>query len=673
MVAILALPGLLLAFCLGFRMWDAAGLCVPLGVGVLGIAIEVSARGGFAWGLPLLGSVTACLAVAALACSAVWARIGRRPLVRRSATRAADGATWGPHQHWVAGLSTMVAVVVGVIVVARGFGTPHTLNQTWDGAFHINSINLIAQRHLASPGILNELTNPGAPGGFYPPVFAAVGALLMMYTPVGPATAANLTALVIVALWPLAVSIAVRRIARPTSFGYAMAMVASITVGLFPALLMEWGTVWPNALSYLLIPAALVVLLRLLGLDRSSQGLADPHGRLVWWRCLAVMAIALPGLVLAHPGALFVIFYLMGPALFWILWRKILIRVSRLWLRAVAALGVCAGIVGLFVGVGHAAYRINSIDVVRQMTWPPQESWRHSLARVVTLSSELTSANLAMAALVLAGIYAAAQYSRGRFLIACYAILVAVVVMADSIQTNATMFWTGYWYNDPFRLFALLPLIAVPLIAMGADMARSWVRAGVDFLVRRRVLRLGPTAVGMAAGLVVCLGVVALQGGLGTRRISDAVSVSYTNPSAAVLDGVRRGFLVTPGEEEMFARLRTKLPPGTVIAGNPFTGAILAGAVSGEPSIYQAFGIGAAKDLVLVAAKFNQYQSDPAVCAAVERLHVGVVVTGSIFFQADPVSLRPYAGFDHLGAVPGLTQIDSGGGAAAYLVGSCRK
>lgn len=673
-LAVLGIPGLVLALCLRFRAWDAIGLSVPLSLGVLAFANEASIHGKLQWGLPVVVSTTAVLAIVCLVC--VW--LGNQVVARRGPSEAPStaGFSWSRAQHQIAAIATLGAAIVGAIVVARGIGTPHSLNQTFDGAFHVNSINAIALRHSAAPGVFSSLTNPGETGGFYPPTFGAIGGLLVIATGINAISAANIAAVAMAMVWPLTVSIAVRRIARPTAFGYSIAMVGAVTVSLFPALLLRFGTLWPNALSYLALAPALVVLIRLFGLDRRGStaergGSAGERGgiagdRMPWWSTVIVALIALPGLVLAHPGAVFMVFYLTMPVLIWFGWRRFVTESSAgPRAKTLGAVGTLA-VVGLFfVGMVWASSRVPTVASVRHQYWPPHETWDQAIGQVLLLGSGLSSPNAAMAVLVVVGIYAALQHAGGRFLTACYLIVATLSVLSASVQTPATMRWTGFWYNDTYRLFAALAAVILPLVALGADAVRDALCDAARRLLPPDSWRWPSThlSTGVAAGIVVCLGVVALQGGLGTRNVSNVIALSYAQAPRP---------LVNPAEEAMFKRLAKQIPAGQVIAGDPFTGEVLAGVLSGHAVVFPTFGHPRVPDLQLVGTRFNQYRTDPMVCAAVKRLRIAVVVTGHHFFMETPARRAWYAGFDNLAAIPGLTEIDSGGGATAYRVGNCR-
>lgn len=660
-VAVLGVPGWVVAVSLRFRPWDALALGVPLSLGVLAVANEVSLHAHVRWGLPVIAATTVVLAAV---CAGSMLLTGlQRGSEPTAGGDAVDGAVWSVRHHQLAVVATFGAAVVGAIAVARGIGSPSSLNQTYDGVFHVNSINAVAQHHLASPGLFGGLKDGSTHGAFYPPTFAAVAGLLTIYAGVNPINAANITALAIAVLWPLAASIAVRRLARPTAWGYAVAMAGAVTVALFPALLLRFGTLWPNALSYLALAPALVVMVRLVGLDE-TEGAADAQGRLPWWPTLIVAVISIPGLIFAHPGAAYLLFYLAVPVLLWFGWRRFVMHGAEdPRTKALRGIAVTA-VVGLaFVGLVWASYRVSAIASVRHQYWPPKETWDESVGHVLLLGTRLNPPNAAMAVLALLGLWLALRWARGRLLIAWYLIIAVLAILSAGIETPSTMRWTGFWYNDPFRLFAALPLVVLPLIAIGADELTGRLRGWLGDVVDAGVVPLPRwLRTGVAAAVVLSLGVLAFQGGLGTRKVSSTVAASYADAPHPI---------VNAGEEAMLKRLAPLVPVGKTIAGDPFTGEILAGVLSGHPVVYPAFGRPIEPDRALVAARFSEYRTDRSVCAAVKRLRIGVVIDGPHFIMETPAQLTRFSGFANFGSIPGLTAIAAGGGAVAYRVGPC--
>ena len=77
-------------------------------------------------------------------------------------------------------------------------------------------------------------------------------------------------------------------------------------------------------------------------------------------------------------------------------------------------------------------------------------------------------------------------------------------------------------------------------------------------------------------------------------------------------------------------------------------------------------------DVRLVSHSFKSFTTDPAVCAALKRLKVAVVVDDSDRFQANDERQANYSGLVNPAGTSGLTLIDKGATAAIYRVGDCK-
>ena len=215
---------------------------------------------------------------------------------------------------------------------------------------------------------------------------------------------------------------------------------------------------------------------------------------------------------------------------------------------------------------------------------------------------------------------------------------------------------------------APLAVTAIPLAAAGA---LAWRDAWAARLARRipagsagflRGLSRHHTA--LATGMVLAIVVVLIPDAFGLSRVSRAVSGSYRSANDT---------LVSPGEEQLYTSLARRLTPGQSIAGNPWSGEVYAGVLSGHPVVWPHLSIVTSPDRTLLAQRFKDFTRDPLVCAAVKRLKIGAVVEDShLLWQSTDGRTKNYPGLTDLSGVPGLTPIGKGDTATAYAVGGCR-
>lgn len=79
-------------------------------------------------------------------------------------------------------------------------------------------------------------------------------------------------------------------------------------------------------------------------------------------------------------------------------------------------------------------------------------------------------------------------------------------------------------------------------------------------------------------------------------------------------------------------------------------------------------------DRTLLRERFRDFATDPQVCAAVQRLHVGYAVDDPRVLWSDDATRRPYSypGVTGLSGVRGLSEVASEGPVTIYRVEPCR-
>jgi hypothetical protein len=168
-----------------------------------------------------------------------------------------------------------------------------------------------------------------------------------------------------------------------------------------------------------------------------------------------------------------------------------------------------------------------------------------------------------MSVLLLAGIVAAVRDRRLRWLIVAWAgvsLLYVVSVGTDLPVVKRVL--TGPWYGDSFRLAAMVPLVVVPLAAIGLTMLiRLLSAASTRIALRRDVLAFVAMAVIAVVGIVnVILTPVVLL------RVADETD----EQSRYALND--RSYL-SADEHALLTELPDLVPDDALIIANPSTGA----------------------------------------------------------------------------------------------------
>jgi hypothetical protein len=243
-----------------------------------------------------------------------------------------------------------------------------------------------------------------------------------------------------------------------------------------------------------------------------------------------------------------------------------------------------------------------------------------------------------------------------------FAIAALFFVLASGVSSGNPLreAVTNPWYNDPYRLAALLPLACIPIATLGA---LAIVNAAADYLAHRRLSRLlSPLLSALALVALFC---VAL--GPNVTRTAEQARGAY------VMDGSSR--LLTDSEARLLERVDQAIPDDALIVGSPWTGASLAYALTGRQVMeLHIFGQRSPGELYL-DEHLADIDTDPRVCDAIRELGVDYVLDfGKANVVGDPGSATDWDGIQSIPPAQGLIVVDSEGPDARLLqVSGCAK
>ena len=624
---LLTAPGAVLARLGGLRGIPAWGVAAPLSVTLTSLIAVLGRLFGLPWGLPV---VLGGLAVAAVP-AAVLGRYAR-PVPSQDPPRA---RLWA-----LAGLGG--GGVVAGLAVARGVRSPEALPQTYDAVFHLNAVGRILSGGDASSLDLGAMTAPTAGKGFYPAAWHGVTALVAHLSGASIPLSANVVAVVIAAVvWPAGCVLLVRQALGPGVTGIVAAGLLSAGFTAFPFTLLSYGTLWPNALGTALLPATLALMVTAAGLARQ-----DRIGRL---RAGLVAGAALPGLALAHPNTI-VSLMVLAPVLAAAALRRWAVgerRPSGPRVLAMTGVLVAAVLVDVWVIALSPVFA-----VTRATDWPAFESVVQGVGEVALEAPSHAPAAVVPGVLVIVGL-AVALRSRLWWLGVSHLLLAGLYLLSAAYDGPISQALTGPWYNDAFRLGAMLPITGLPLAVLGlgpvwqAVRRNGWWRAAA-----RRRAWVKPVA------LTAC--VLALMA-LAVRADARRIGTWYYSATDQ---------LVGPSERDLLQRLDSLVPAGTVVAGSPWNGSAMGQALSHRVALFPHFSGTWGPDRALLARSLADVATRPAVCSAARRLHVGYVLDGPSAFWLTDSRQQQFPGLQvagHRGFVP----VATGGRLTLYRLTAC--
>lgn len=587
-------PGFLVALATRRPLAVAVLLAPVLSFALIGAGAILLSVVGIAWTPASFTALTGCVVIAAALMTAVVRRVNPAARLVPPVGRSDATAVWA-----LAGsLLGAVLLTVQLVVV---LGSPEVISQSYDNIFHLNAVRRIAESGDASTLTLNSLATGGSGGelSVYPAGWHGAVALVFSALESSVPEATN------------AVTIAVAAFAWPTSMAYLTSVIwpgrrllaaaggaVSASFLAYPGLMLMWGVLYPNLLSYALLPVLLAFIMQWTRavLHDSAVSVLGRTG------AVAVGAVAVS---IAHPNGLTSAAVLALPLLMFTAWDELKSE-PRVALRTLRVRGILLAVViclAIWVLVRPSA---------AASTWPPKLPSGQATGEFLTNSFNGNIAAVTVSALVLIGAAACVRQRRSRWLVASWALVGVLWIVVASLSPG-TVRWllTGPWYNDSFRLAALTVIPSTLLAAFGlVSVARR------AYLIVRRRSRLRSSSVGSRRWGVVLAGAL-------------IVMLPLTPASRGASESVAREFLETPDslvitedEQNVLDHVAAIVPPDEVIAVNPWEGSALAYALA-DREVTQFHTLGAtASRYAAIPEGLNEVGNNPDVCEQVNEGNV---------------------------------------------------
>lgn len=600
-VSILALtvPGfLVLAAGWGVRRLPILALSPVVSIAILAVSATVAPIVGLSWS-PIPVVILALVASGAAFALRRW--VGPEP-AKRTPPRT---LLWG-------GLSLALAAVIVALQLAWVFGGPSHISQTFDAIVHLNTVAFAVDTSNASAfhiGLTSDI-------GFYPNGWHTVAALAAEVTGAAVPVAVNAANIALAAVaWPLSVVALTTALLSDRTAVVVSSAALSTGFGAFPLLLMFFGVLYPNAMGYAVLPAGVAIIVHLL----HSRGVADGV------RTAVLLLVASAGVGLAHPNA-FLGMVAVGAAIVVVelLTRAVRHPSRRRWIATTAIL---LAILVILTVLWHVM-RTNA----EMSIWAPWQGTAQAFGQALTLSPGGYTITVTISVLVAVGLISVVRHPRRLVIAAPMAVgvLLFVVVSGTAAGNALRDFLTNPWYNDSYRLAALLPAVGIPVATLGAVTIVDAVGRFLDRSRAARALRIAFAVIGVLAIFSVGVSPNILRTAADARG---AYALDATSP------------LLTSDEEELLERLPETTPADALIAGSPWTGASLAYAI-GDRQVLRKHAFGTiGPDEAYLGNRLKMIDTDPLVCQAVDRLGVDYVLD----FGAQNVWNNPGVGLDRQG------------------------
>ncbi|MFT4236055.1 MAG: hypothetical protein QM607_13805 [Microbacterium sp.] len=637
-------PGGIACWLLGLRPTAALGFAPIATTAIIGAGAVVFGL----LGVPFtVVSFLGCGVVACAVALAIHRLTHRSPGLLLRPVRPTAAIGWR-----CAGL--VVNALVVAIVYVRHIPGAEAPSYEYDTLWHLSAI-----KWLMSTGDFSSLDVgllDGTSGGhFYPAAWHGLVALTAELTGASIPAAVNgaVLALVLV-VWPLGIAALTRELfGRSRLVGFA-ACALSFLPAAFPIGFVTFGLLYSNLFGYALLPAAVIVTVRVL----RSLGDRRPIGmpRAAAWTLLALVPVAF---VFAQPNSAFTLGVIVLPFVLATLDR--LLRRTGLVPVRVAGHVVLVGVVAVLWAVLHdTSFLRRTVEVD---TWPAFQTPGEAV-RDWVLFGTTSGLQRALGALTLIGMVAALLVRRSRWWIGGWVLLgVAYIVCAAMPGTGPhtlRSYLVGFWYTDATRMQAAGAVVGIPLMAL----AIREIAVRVSALVRS-----AQGVVAAAAAVVMVAGMIVVSVGVeGALRVRSGMVHVITEQSDAQW--------LSPRELAFAREAAAIVGPNEVVANNPFDGSAAAYPIADLNVLFRSLpgnwmGQQTA-DQSLMADHLREAATNPAVCQAAQRLGVHDVLV--LEDGARPVFGRvaaTFAGFAITDDTPGFEVVASDGPLRLYRLTAC--
>ncbi|GAA2175156.1 hypothetical protein GCM10009784_16370 [Arthrobacter parietis] len=552
-------------------------------------------------------------------------------------------------------LGTIAGAFLAALVIALQVKTamdrPDHIAQRYDDVFHLNAVRYIVETGNASTLNLGRMLSPDRDIAIYPSAWHSVAALVGQLAGLGIPVSVNMLNIVIAALvWPLCCMFLVRSVVGRSNLAALTAAVLATVFPAFPLALFEYGTLFPNMLSYSILPVALGLLIHV------SRLVLEPVDQWHWSSHTVLLGIVLAGLVTAQPNGLVALLAMFVPIGLWIWWMWA--RPARtprdvaLWRKT-----------GVLIVVGITYLLVWGQLLLSFDDREPFTTGGAALGAVLTGSVSATATNWFTATAIAGGLVVLASDKRRVWLLFVFVVPAFLYVVAASVPPGPIrMFFIGSWYQDAPRLAALTPMVSIVVAVAGFLWLRDW--------AVRRVTDAGRGVRRPVAGAVVSASVMAFLVILCATSFQGAIDDAVANAKRAYSFENAKADVLSLDERKLIEQLPELVPEDTVLGVNPWNGGALAYAYTGIPvSQYHMDTPG--DDLAMVAQTLDAAVQGSDSCSTAQNLGIEYVLDFGDDYLLDFEEAFEYPAFDDVTAESGFELVRSVGEAELYRIAKC--
>lgn len=630
-VALLYAPGLIVALGLRLRGLTLLAAAPAFGLTTIFIGAYVADYLDIPWS-PLAPMGTA-VAIAAI----LWVATRFIPALRPRL--AAPGFAW-----WVPTLVVAIAAALLGAQIVYAIGSPDYFAQEHDNVFHLNAVRHIIDTGVATPQNTAMTLGRTSPTG-YPSGWHALNALLVQATGLSVAGASNACLLAVACVvWPLSILGLTRTIVGPRISAAIAAGVLCTTCATFPMLPITAYGGYPLVLAVAVTPVALMAVVELARIGAMPASVLSSA---------LVLALVVPGLVGAHPSALVWIACMTVPVL------GIRLAMSARQLRttsrrAIVLLAFVAYVAVIFLVL---------LMIPTSPVYEPTGTLAWAIGEALTGSIGGQWAALLVAALCVVGLIGSVRRPTPARVaaVSMWAVAITLYVVAAGAPDLWRSMLTSAWYANPARLAAFIPVVSVPLAALGATMLwDALARAQSSPRSARSTKRRAAIVIPTFAAVLIATQASAAQATMVANRTSFVPTDDHSLARLAVDSDAR----------ELLEVLPEIVPEEDLIANNSWDGSGFAYAITGRRVLLPHQIMTLRPQVQDFLDEFATASKTSPACQTARDLGIRWVLR----FEPDAKlgrGARDFAGLDGLEDSPNVELVKRVGTASLYRVVGC--
>ncbi|MEC3975138.1 DUF6541 family protein [Amycolatopsis sp. H20-H5] len=629
------LPGLVFGTAVKLRGWTLAAAAPLLTFGIVAIGVPVLGGLGIRWTMLNVGLWALLLSAVGFALAFAVDRFTarRHPEWAEAEKDLGDSARRSLRGHLLIGFGVAAGMAVGAVTFLRGSHSLNNVQQGWDAPYHGNLIRWIAEHGDARPSTVGTIANlPNETHYFYPDTFHALLALVFGKSGLTVMPTLNLAVVAVTIAAPLGVAAMCAAWRMPT-IAVAAAAAVSTWFTAFPYDSLWRGPLWPFIAGVSMIPAMIALARYLL----KPRGVAGPLG----------IGLGVAGLAGLHTSVVFVVI-----VYFLLILAAVLFRFEPIdWRRSAPSLVVTIGLC-LVLALPVILPSLYNAAGVTSASWATEATVAAAIGETITFSPMADFPLWWVGLPAIIGVFLLVKHRRMVWLVGAFVVFGGLFMVTVSLETRLVLTLSSVFYNDHWRIAALLPLIGA--VAIG-----EFVNTGAEkFAAKVGAWRpsLKPATVTLAGALAIGLVMAVLSRGGYVERNAARVAYNY-DPN---------GPSVNAAEQAAYGWLAQHVAPGERVMNDLSDGSVWMYALAGvQPVEWTYYGAARTTPAAFLSLHLNELDKNPEVRKLLTDLKVRYVITGSGTVTVD---IKQPAGFRRIGSTPGFNRVFGNSGATVYEI-----